>query len=145
MTLDEYAVERIKKLEEKVKELEAIIEEKDSQCLNFATVVKKMRREIDVYRNMFKKYGDPVDEDWTEESCLNFHIYKPYIGSRASDEDLETYADFKAIYPLFPVRKKKEEEAEEEDTSKDADIEEILLDEDLAIDTSEKEEGGEKE
>lgn len=144
MTLDEYAVDRIQKLEEKIKELEAIIEEKDSQCLNFATVVKRMRKEIDVYRNMFKKYGDPVGEDWTEESWLNFHISKPYIGSRASDKDLETYADFKAIYSLFPVRKKKEEEAEEEDASKDEDIEEILLDEDLTIDTSEKEEGEEK-
>ena len=144
MTLDEYAVDRIQKLEEKIKELETIIEEKDSQCLNFATVVKRMRKEIDVYRKMFKKYGDPVDEDWTEESCLNFHIYKPYIGSRASDEDLETYADFKAIYSLFPVRKKKEEETKKEDATEADDIDE-LLDVDISVDTSEKEEGEEKE
>ena len=137
MTLDEYAVERIKKLEEKVKELEAIIEEKDSQCLNFATVVKKMRREIDVYRNMFKKYGSPVDEDWTQESWLSFSISKPYIGSSASAEDLETYADFKTIQSLFPRKKKKEEEKEEEDTSKDDDIDEIL-------DVDLKEEGDEE-
>lgn len=144
MTLDEYAVERIKKLEEKVKELEATIEEKESQCLNFATVVKRMRKEIDVYRNMFKKYGDPVSGDWTQESWLNFHISKPYIGSRASDEDLEIYSDFKTIYSLFPVKKKEEEEKEEEeDTSGDKDIEEALLDEDLSIDTSEKEKEGE--
>ena len=143
MTLDEYAVERIKKLEEKVKELEATIEEKESQCLNFATVVKRMRKEIDVYRNMFKKYGDPVSGDWAQESWLNFHISKPYIGSRASDEDLEIYSDFKTIYSLFPVKKKEEEKKEEEDTSGDKDIEEALLDEDLSIDTSEKEKEGE--
>ena len=143
MTLDEYAVERIKKLEEKVKELEATIEEKESQCLNFATVVKRIRKEIDVYRNMFKKYGDPVSGDWTQESWLNFHISKPYIGSRASDEDLEIYSDFKTIYSLFPVKKKEEEKKEEEDTSGDKDIEEALLDEDLSIDTSEKEKEGE--
>lgn len=137
MTLDEYAVERIQKLEEKVKELEAIIEEKDSQCLNFATVVKRMRKEIDVYRNMFKKYGNPVDEDWTQESWLNFSISKPYIGSRASEEDLETYADFKTIHSLFPRKKNEEEEKEEEDTSEDDDIDEIL-------DVDLKEEGDEE-
>lgn len=137
MTLDEYAVERIKKLEEKVKELEAIIEEKDSQCLNFATVVKRMRKEIDVYRNMFKKYGSPVDEDWTQESWLSFSISKPYIGSSASEEDLETYEDFKTIHSLFPRKKKKEEEKEGEDTSKDDDIDEIL-------DVDLKEEGDEE-
>ncbi len=141
MTLDEYAVDRIKKLEEKVKELEALLEEKDSQCLNFATVVKKMRKEVEVYRNMFKKYGDPVGKDWTLESWLNFHISKPYIGSRATDEDLETYADFKAIYSLFPVRK--EEEEEEKHTTEVDDIDDIL-DIDLPIDIPEKKEGDEE-
>ena len=145
MTLDEYAVERIKKLEEKVKELEATIEEKESQCLNFATVVKRMRKEIDVYRNMFKKYGDPVSGDWTEESWLNFHISKPYIGSRASDEDLAIYSDFKTIYSLFPIKKKEEEEEKGDDAGKDKDIDDAFLDEDLSIDTEGKEEGEEKE
>ena len=144
MTLDEYAVDRIQKLEGKIKELEAIIEEKDSQCLNFATVVKRMRKEIDVYRNMFKKYGDPVGEDWTQEDWLNFHISKPYIGTRASDKDLETYYDFKTIYALFPQKKKKEEGEREEDATKADDIDD-LLDVDISIDTSEKEEGGEGE
>ena len=139
MTLDEYAVERIKKLEEKVKELEALLEEKDSQCLNFATVVKKMRKEMEIYRNMFKKYGSPVGEDWTKEDWLDFHIGKPYIGTRATDKDLEVYEDFKAIYSLFPVRKEKEEEH----TTKVDDIDD-LFDEDLSIDTSEKE-GGDEE
>ena len=69
-----------------------------------------MRKEIDVYRNIFKKYGDPVSGDWTQESWLNFHISKPYIGSRASDEDLAIYSDFKTIYSLFPVKKKEEDE-----------------------------------
>lgn len=144
MTLDEYAVERIKKLEEKIKELEALLEEKDSQCLNFATVVKKMRKEIEVYRNMFKKYGNPVGEDWAKEDWLDFHIGKPYIGTRATDKDLEVYEDFKVIYSLFPVRKEKKDEEEEEHTTKVDDIDD-LFDEDLSIDTSEKEEGDEKE
>lgn len=123
MTLDEYAVDRIMKLEEKVHSLEQELENSKEAYKTLTILSGKQRTRLERLEECLIKYGDTVQPYPGEGDSVDFHLRNPYIYSHDTKEEKakkrQMAADFQFLHQFFPVRK------EEEETSEDGTIPEV--------------------
>lgn len=128
MTAEEYVVKRIEDLEKEVATLKAELEDRVTAYNNLLAISKEKRAKLAKLEQTIEKYGDPVEEDPSNTGALHLNLYKPYMGY-ASDEDVETFKDFKFLHSFFPkIKPEVEEEKEDEPDLFERSAEEIVED-----------------
>jgi len=119
MTLDEYAVDRIMKLEEKVKTLEQELENSKEAYKTLTILSGKQRTRLEKLEECITKYGGAVQPYPEEGDEVDFHLRNPYMYSHDTKEEKakkrQIAADFQFLHQFFPV--KKEEETPEDDST----------------------------
>ena len=125
MTLDEYAVDRIMKLEEKVKTLEQELENSKEAYKTLTILSGKQRTRLEKLEECFIKYGDKVQPYPEEGDEVSLCLRNPYTYSHDTKEEKfkkrQIAADFQFLHQFFPVRKE-EETPEDDSISKVEDI-----------------------
>lgn len=79
MTLEEYAVEKIKGLENKQTELETALKSKEAQYKNSNAIIKKLREEIELMKEMIGYLGsNDVNTRLTRGGTIYMYLHDPY-------------------------------------------------------------------
>ena len=129
MTLEEYAVEKIKELENKKTELEVALKAKESEYKNANSIVKKLREENEQFRVIL---GEGITEKDYKDLVRggSFRIYVSDSWKRNYDDLTEEEQETRKVFDfLCSVVKKyreehpfpKKEESSEETESADED------------------------
>lgn len=124
MTLDEYAVDRIMKLEEKVHTLEQELENSKEAYKTLTILSGKQRTRLEKLEECLIKYGYEVEPYPEEGDEVSLCLRNPYMYSHDTKEEKakkrQIAADFQFLHQFFPV--KKEEEKISEDAPKVEDV-----------------------
>ena len=126
MTLDEYAVDRIMKLEEKVHTLEQELENSKEAYKTLTILSGKQRTRLERLEECLTKYGNTVQPYPEEGDEVELRLRNPYTYSHDTKEEKaekrQRAADFQFLHQFFPVRKEEEETSEDDTTPKVEDI-----------------------
>ena len=136
MNLEEYAVNKIQALEKENSELRGENEMSRKTILRLNTMVEQ-------FKNIFKKYTDPVSEyekgSW--DNNIRFYLSCPRY-DLDDEENMQMYKDYMMLYEIVPHKKDVEEakKKEEEELKKRAKLAkehstDETVDEDLEIPT----------
>lgn len=112
MTLDEYAVDRIMKLEEQVQNLEQELKNSKEAYQTLTILSGKQRTRLEKLEKCFITYGDAVQPYPEEGDEVILRLRNPYIYSHDTNElkakKRQMTTDFQFLHQFFPVRKKEE-------------------------------------
>ena len=101
MTLEEFAVERIKELECKKVELEAALKAKSDEYKVANTSIKKLREENDRLKEIIGRYTDEENSNLKRSGCIYLHMSDSYKGddsyTRLTEEEKTIRQDFDLV------------------------------------------------
>lgn len=109
MTLDEYAVDKIMKLEEQVQNLEQELKNSKEAYQTLTILSGKQRTRLEKLEKCFIIYGDAVQPYPEQGDEVVLRLRNPYTYSHDTNElkakKRQMAADFQFLHQFFPVGK----------------------------------------
>lgn len=121
MTLEEYAVEKIKELESKNIELRVALESKTKEYKSANNSIKSLREENERLKEILGRYTDEGNSNLQRSGCLYFHISDSYKSddsySRLTEEERIVREDFDLVRKIVKEYKELHPKTTEEGDS----------------------------
>lgn len=121
MTLEEYAVEKIKELEHRKVELEAALESKTKEYKSANNSIKSLREENERLKEIIGRYTDEPNSNLERSGCIYLHMSDSYKSddsyNRLTEEERTVRRDFDLVCKIVKEYRELHPKATEEGDS----------------------------